>query len=132
MYSGHDSYSYVFGILFLTNTGFTKSIRKRNDGMWSTKNVNKLRALWENGLAESIESRIAKHVDPTSYASAPILKAFMPNIVMIDFADENKCAQIYDLNRVAATELTYAARMLDLDISLVQQQYAKLERQGRV
>jgi hypothetical protein len=122
----------VMGMMYWTTTGLNESIRKRNEGMWSPKNVNKLRALWENGLAESIESRIAKHVDPTSYSSAQILKAFMPNIVMIDFADEYKCAQIYDLNRVAATELTYAARMLDLDVKRVQEQYAQLERQGRV
>ena len=50
--------------------------------------------------------------DPASYASATVLKAFMPNIVMIDFADEHKCDQIYSLNKVAATELTYAARQL--------------------
>ena len=110
----------VIGMMYWTTTGLSESIRKRNQGMWSAKNVNKLRALWENGLAQSIESRIAKHVDPTAYSSAPILKTFMPNIVMIDFADDYKCGEIYDLNRVAATELTYAARMLDLDMKRLQ------------
>lgn len=122
----------VLGMMYWTTTGVSESIYERNREMWSAKNTGKLRTMWENGLAESIELRIANSVDPTSYASAPILKAFMPNIVMIDFADEHKCAEIYDPNRVAATELTYAARMLDLDMKRLQSQYAELQRKGRV
>jgi hypothetical protein len=102
----------VMGMMYWTTTGVAESIRKRNESMWSAKNVGKLKALWENGLAESIQQRLAKNVDPTSYASGTLLKTFMPNIVMIDFADEHKCGEIYNLNRVAATELTYAARQL--------------------
>ena len=121
----------VMGMMYWTTTGLSESIRERNDGMWSAKNVGKLRSMWENGLAESIELRIANNIDPTSYASANILKTFMPNIVMIDFADEYKCDEIYSLNRVAATELTYAARMLDLDVKRAQAQYAQLQQRGR-
>jgi hypothetical protein len=102
----------VMGMMYWTTTGVAESIRKRNEEMWSPKNVGKLKTMWENGLAESIELRIAGNIDPASYASATVLKAFMPNIVMIDFADEQKCDQIYSLNKVAATELTYAARQL--------------------
>jgi hypothetical protein len=122
----------VMGMMYWTTTGISESIRKRNDGMWSVKNVKKLRKLWQNGLAESIESRIASNVDPTSYASATILKAFMPNMVMIDFADAAKCEEIYDLNQVAATELTFAARELDFDVKQAQAQYAELQRKGRI
>jgi hypothetical protein len=118
----------VMGMMYWTTTGVMESIHDRNEGMWSSKGVGKLRTMWENGLAESIELRIANNIDPTSYASAPVLKTFMPNFVMIDFADDYKCSEIYDLNRVAATELTYAARMLDLDVKRAQDQYAQLQK----
>jgi hypothetical protein len=56
----------------------------------------------------------------------------MPNMVMIDFADAAKCDEIYDLNQVAATELTFAARELDSDVKQAQAQYAELQRKGRI
>jgi hypothetical protein len=121
----------VIGMMYWTTTGLSESIRERNDGMWSTKNVGKLDTLWRAGLDESINSRIANHIDPTSYASAPVLKAFLPNIVMIDFADDTRCQRIYDLNQVAAVELTQAARRVDADVKRAQDLYAALPRGAR-
>jgi len=46
-------------------------------------------------------------------SSGGVLKAFMPNFVMIDFADAGKCRTIYDMNSVAATALTSAAQIAD-------------------
>jgi hypothetical protein len=34
-----------------------------------------------------------------------MMKIFMPNIVMIDFSDIDKCEHIFDLNTVAAVQL---------------------------
>ncbi len=122
----------VMGMMYWTSTGVNESIRKRNDKMWNAKNTNSFRRMWESGLAESIESRVASSVDPTNYASASILKAFMPNIVMIDFADDNKCSEIYDLNAVAGVEITFAAQQLDLEMKKAQDQYAELVRKKRI
>lgn len=122
----------VIGMMYWTTTGLNESIQKRNDTMWSSKGVAKLEALWRAGLQESIESRVANHIDPLNYASAPLLKSFMPNIIMIDFADETKCQTIYDLNAIAAVELTYAARQVDADVQRAQAQYAQLQAVGRV
>jgi hypothetical protein len=121
----------VMGMMYWTTTGLSESIRGRNDKMWNAKNVGKLDTLWRAGLDESINSRIANHIDPTSYASAAVLKAFLPNIVMIDFADDTKCQRIYDLNQVAAVELTQAARRVDADVKRAQDLYAALPRGAR-
>ena len=122
----------VMGMMYWTTTGLSESIQKRNDTMWSARGVGKMETLWRAGLEESINTRISKHIDPTSYASAPVLKAFLPNFIMIDFADDMKCQQIYDLNAVAAVELTYAARQVDADVQKAQQQYGVLQAMGRV
>jgi hypothetical protein len=116
MSGGAGSNPEVMGMMYWTTTGVSESIRKRNDTMWKPKNVTGLKKMWCDGLAESIETRLASHVDPLALHSAPILKTFMPNIVMIDFANDERCREIYSLNTVAAVELTYAARFLDLEM----------------
>lgn len=100
----------VMGMMYWTTTGINESIRDRNDRMWNEKNVSKFKKLWGQGLSESIQIRLAGNIDANSYSSGGVLKTFMPNIVMIDFADKHKCKEIYDLNFVAATELTSAVR----------------------
>jgi hypothetical protein len=99
--------------------------------MWSGSNVSSLKRMWKKGLSESIESRLANHVDPTAHAFGNVLKAFMPNIVMIDFADPSKCRTIYELNHVAATALTDAAVALDREITTLQDNYAQLMQNMR-
>jgi hypothetical protein len=100
----------VMGMMYWTTTGLLESIQKRNDKMWKAKNVSALQKLWTQGLSEAIEARLPANVDPTSHASGQTLKVFMPNIVMIDFADPAKCKVIYELNTVAASELANAAK----------------------
>jgi len=41
-----------------------------------------------------------------SVGAGAILKRFLPNFVMIDFASERKCQTIYELNRLIPQEMT--------------------------
>lgn len=125
---GGDGDPDVMGMMYWTTTGLLESIEARNTGMWSDRHRSSLKNLWANGLRESIETRIARHIDPTSHASGGVLKAFMPNIVMIDFADSAKCRTIYELNAVAAVALTRAAREVDQEVEAVRAAYAELQR----
>jgi len=113
MKKGGDGNPNVMGMMYWTTTGLFESIKQRNDKMWTADKQSALSKLWANGLAESIESRLAKHVDPRQPAAGPMLKTFMPNFVMIDFADAVKCMKIYELNSVASTSLTAAAKIAD-------------------
>lgn len=131
MTQGADGNPDVLGMMYWTSTGLIESIRERNAEMWTGSNVTALKKMWKNGLSESIESRIAKNVDPTSHASGGTLKAFMPNIVMIDFADETKCQTIYELNAVAASALTRASIALDKEVEDLKAKYADLQRNMR-
>ncbi|HKA41299.1 MAG TPA: hypothetical protein VKF40_04835 [Burkholderiales bacterium] len=108
MKKGGDADPNVMGMMYWTTTGIFENIKKRNDTMWTENKQSALKKLWSNGLAESIESRLAKNIDPTTDSAGGMLKTFMPNFVMIDFSDAEKCKTIYDLNSVAATSLTAA------------------------
>lgn len=114
----------VMGMMYWTTTGLFESIKDRNDTMWTATKVDALKNLWTSGLSESIESRVADYVDPTSHAYGTVLKAFMPNIVMIDFADPKKCQSIFALNQAAATSLTNAAQT----VADIHKKYAELQK----
>ena len=57
-----------------------------------------------------MDSRATWNIDPAKDSSVGMLKTPMKNFVMIDFSDANKCKTIYDLNSVAASALTAAAK----------------------
>jgi hypothetical protein len=121
----------VLGMMYWTSTGLLESIQGRNDEMWRGSNVAALRRLWKKGLSDAIDERTARHVDPSAYAFGHVLKSFMPNIVMIDFADAQKCRTIYELNHVAATALTDASRALEDEVRQAQAAYAQLQQAMR-
>jgi hypothetical protein len=95
----------IMGMMYWTSTGIFESIRKRNDKMWSPPNVERLRKLWAQGLEEFVEHRNPLTIPQGSPAIGPTRKRYMPNIVMIDFADNLKCQQIRDLNDLSAHDL---------------------------
>jgi hypothetical protein len=95
----------ILGRMYWTTTGMSESIHKRDSKMWSPPNVAKLHTLWNQGLGEYLESSI-----PLDYPEeSPLLghdrKRFMPNIIMVDFADDFKCRTIYDLNTASPDTL---------------------------
>ena len=47
----------VIGMMYWTTTGMFESIKKRNDNMWDTPNVLKLKRLWAQGLEEFVWER---------------------------------------------------------------------------
>jgi len=97
--------SEVMGMMYWTTTGIFESIEERNDAMWDTPNVAKLKGLWAQGLAEYVYQRAPLAIPEGSPAIGPVRKQRMPNIVMIDFADERKCAVIRGLNDLTPDQL---------------------------
>ena len=85
-------------MMYWTTTGVFASIRARNDRMWDAPNVDRLKKLWASGLREHVEQRfVGRDTD-----GVPLLgmqrRIHMPNIVMVDFADVDKCRVIRELN----------------------------------
>jgi hypothetical protein len=95
----------VMGMMYWTTTGMNESIKERNATMWSPPNVKRLKQMWEAGLQDAIEARNNTFRRIDGFDSATKLKAFMPNFVMIDFADPTKCDAIFELNTHSPTFL---------------------------
>ncbi len=73
--------------------------------MWDPPNIEKMKKLWVSGLSDIIEYRNPLTLPPNSPLVGPTRKRFMPNIVMIDFADQEKGQTIRDLNDLSTHDL---------------------------
>ncbi|MGF6720888.1 hypothetical protein P3T43_000229 [Paraburkholderia sp. GAS41] len=103
----------VMGMMYWTTTGLKRSIQERNSTMWGADNrPTALTELWMAGFGEAIESRLPTYISSTDYTNGIALKVFMPNIVMVDFADIDKGKFIFELNTTASTTLTQTARKI--------------------
>ncbi len=105
---GGDGNPNVMGMMYWTTTGLTGSIQTRNDGMWAQPKVARLQGMWNQGLDDAVTSRVNKYTNINGFAGGQVLKAFMPNMIMIDFADAHKCQQIFELNTIPVTFLVDA------------------------
>lgn len=108
MTSGGEGNPQVMGMMYWTTTGLTESIEDRDRGMWTQPKVAALKRMWNEGLENAIESRAGKYASINGFGGGYRLKSFMPNFIMIDFADETKCREIFDLNTVPVTVIVDA------------------------
>lgn len=98
----------AMGMMYWTTTGLLANIKARNDKMWTGVNVQALRDVWESGYKKALMNQLGAlsfndlyRKDSRLYvANKNSWTSFTPNIVMIDFADYQKCVTIYNLNRV--------------------------------
>ena len=107
---------HAMGMMYWTTTGLLASIKSRNDNLWTAKNRLGLSEMWLNmfmEFAEYLQNALPDNISLASYSSGGNLKMFMPNIVMIDFADDDKCQYIYDLNNLAAVRLAAVTRAIE-------------------
>jgi hypothetical protein len=102
----------VLGMMYWTTTGVFGNIRARNDQMWTQTNIRALQQTWKSGLEAAITERFGNDLDIAkrmikqgNAMNGHRLKAFMPNIVMMDFVDRAKCDIVDGLNTVASHEL---------------------------
>ena len=112
-----QSYTNALGMMYWTSTGSVSNIETRNNKMWKDPGVAKMKRMWGNCLETAIEAQLdsddAKYMD---YANGSRIKSFFPNIIMIDFADETKCAEIFSLNVVAKDKLGAAFQNYGKDV----------------
>jgi hypothetical protein len=100
----------VLGMMYWTSTGSVSSIRERNEGtMWSKTGVRRMGELWRQGLEASISTQLQRdRIKILEYGGVMRMKAYFPNIIMIDFADPGKCQTIFDLNDAVDQRLAEA------------------------
>lgn len=102
----------AMGMMYWTTTGMFASIKKRNAQMWSVGNTRALQETWTNGLETAIRTQMGRDFEVARRNNSGIQrwpggvwKAFMPNIIMMDFSDEEKCSVIHALNNVAGQQI---------------------------
>jgi hypothetical protein len=103
----------AMGMMYWTTTDFKGSIRERNKQMWTGPNQIALEQTWKHGLQEAIRSQMGRDFQnarnnasgKTAKWGGGIWKAFMPNVVMMDFASPRKCQTVYQLNHVVGQEI---------------------------
>jgi hypothetical protein len=100
----------VLGMMYWTATGSLSSIRKRNENvMWGRTGVDRMGELWREGLEASVAQQLAQDkVKVLEHGGIRRVKAYFPNIIMIDFADLNKCKTIFALNKAVDDRLAKA------------------------
>ena len=97
----------VIGMVYWTSTGLIQSIKKRNNHMWKGGSDG-MQGLWNDCLESHLNATCQARYKsgPVSYGTP--FKSFLPNIVMIDFAEPIKCASIMGLNVIANTQIAKA------------------------
>lgn len=108
MRKGGQGHPAAMGMMYWTSTGLFESIKDRNDGMWTQPGVDKLKRMWKQGLEQAVQDRAGKYANINGFAGGQKLKAFLPNFVMIDFADPTKCGEIFELNTTPVTVMVDA------------------------
>lgn len=100
----------AMGMMYWTTTGILGNIKKRNAKMWSGPNGKALEDTWSNGLELAIRNQMGRDFQNAVHGKIQHTgtngwKVFMPNIVMMDFSNAEKCDTILRLNYVADREI---------------------------
>lgn len=100
----------VMGMMYWTTTGLFRNIKSRDRSNWTGGGFSDgMKRLWLEGMGEYIDDNLPLYISRGAYGTGPMMKRFMPNFVMIDFADASRCQAIFDLNQLAGTSLVEAA-----------------------
>lgn len=95
----------VMGMMYWTTTGLVGNIEDRNNRMWKSKRVDQLEELWKLGLGQAAFDRLPAGVNPKSSGARLYVRQFLPNFVMVDFADKHKCQTIFKFNELDPLKL---------------------------
>jgi hypothetical protein len=99
----------VIRMMYWTTTGLKENIQSRDKEMWQPPNLAGFMEAWSAGMGASVSAH-AHHplggpgLPPVAVAHQ--IKVYMPNIIMIDFAELAKTTLIFNLNKVAAGQIS--------------------------
>ncbi len=100
----------VLRMMYWTTTGLKENIQDRDKSMWQPPNLRGFMEAWKAGMGASVSAHARHPIGGGGIggnaAVAHQIKTYMPNIIMIDFAELSKTTLIYNLNRVAAGQIS--------------------------
>ena len=96
----------VIRMMYWTTTGLRESIQNRDKEMWLPPNLRGFLEAWDAGMGVGVSAHSPLGFGGAAVMGAVQIKRYMPNIIMIDFAHISKSVLIYNLNKVAAGEIS--------------------------
>ncbi len=110
-----SSYLDVMGMMYWTTTGVIGNIEERTKEMWKAKYTEKMVELWRairdhagtDTVAETSVKKVQKgqeEKDQYFRVWTAREKQFLPNFIMTDFADSDKCNTIFKLNGLTPSD----------------------------
>jgi len=93
----------VMRMMYWTQTGMVRSIKGRDEKAWTTESKDKLKRLWAEGGYDYMKDNVPRAFGLESHATD--FKHYLPNFIMIDFANQDKGETIYKLNLLSPPEI---------------------------
>lgn len=93
----------VLRMMYWTQTGMVRSIKQRDKKAWTTGSKDRLKQLWADGGYDYMRDNIPAAFNMNSHATN--FRLYMPNFIMVDFANLDKGQTIYDLNLLSRQEI---------------------------
>lgn len=108
----------VLRMMYWTQTGMVRSIKGRDKKAWTTSGKQQLKQLWTEGGYNYMSNSVPEAFPLDSHATN--FQIYLPNFIMVDFADENKGQTIYDLNRLSRADIIQLNSSIDKPGNTVQ------------
>lgn len=93
----------VLRMMYWTQTGMVRSIKERDKKAWTTGSKQRLKELWAEGGYNYLSNSVPEAFEMDSHATN--FQIYLPNFIMVDFADEQKGQTIYNLNLLSRAEI---------------------------
>lgn len=93
----------VMRMMYWTQTGVVRSIKGRDEKAWTTGGKDKLKQLWADGGYKELQNNAPQGTNMQSHATN--FSRYLPNFIMIDFANKDKGETIYALNRLSRDDI---------------------------
>jgi len=93
----------VLRMMYWTQTGMVRSIKGRDEKAWTTASKDRLKQLWADGGYDYMSDNVPRAFGLESHATD--FKLYLPNFIMIDFANKDKGETIYSLNLLSRAEI---------------------------
>jgi hypothetical protein len=93
----------VLRMMYWTQTGIFRSIKGRNEKAWTSGATKQMKQLWADGGYDYMKSEVPQAFGLESASTD--FKYYLPNFIMIDFADHDKGQTIYNLNTLTTSDI---------------------------
>jgi hypothetical protein len=103
----------VMRMMYWTTTGILQNIQDRNREMWQPPNLRRFLAAWDSGLSATVSAH-APLYGPMLPGAATQIRDYFPNIIMIDFADDDKSSLIFNLNMLTTGQVAQGATLIGM------------------